>query len=101
MGCHFCGGGDQWIKTCRAPGGARLRVCDLCWEAGQLALMIVPGDRVVTARCDGCGIYGNPRDFPQVRPGGRKNAYAGTCGACAGESAEDARIERMGKGGTR
>jgi hypothetical protein len=48
-------------------------------------LVIVPGDRVVMARCDHCWRYGNPRDFMEVSSGGRKNAYSGSCTACAGE----------------
>jgi hypothetical protein len=48
-------------------------------------LVIVPGDRVVMARCDSCWRYGNPRTFVEVRPGGRKNAYAGTCAECTEE----------------
>jgi hypothetical protein len=47
--------------------------------------VIVPGDRVVMARCDSCWRYGNPREFVEVRAGGRKNAYSGTCSACAEE----------------
>jgi hypothetical protein len=46
-------------------------------------LVIVPGDHVVVARCNGCGTYGNPRGFADVRLGGRKGAYSGTCAACA------------------
>ncbi len=84
MGCTYCGGGDQWIKTCLAPDGFRLRVCDPCYETRASELVIVPGDHVVTARCDRCGHYGNPREFVEVHPGGRKDAYSGTCGACAG-----------------
>jgi hypothetical protein len=38
---------------------------------------------VVTARCDLCGAYGNPREFAEVSPGGRYNAYSGACGKCA------------------
>ena len=79
MGCAFCGGGDRWIKTCLASDGSRVRVCDSCWEA--LRLVIVPGDASVTARCDQCGRYGNPREFAEARPGGRKHAYAGICEA--------------------
>ncbi len=81
--CAFCGGGDRWIKTCLASDGSRLRLCDSCWRARSLELVIVPGDGVVTARCDLCGRYGNPREFVEVSPGGRKDAYSGTCGACA------------------
>jgi hypothetical protein len=84
MSCELCGGGDAWIKTCRTTEGSRLLVCDPCYEENSSDLVIVPGDAVVTARCDLCWRYGNPRDFVEVTPGGRKNAYAGTCGACAG-----------------
>jgi len=88
--CAFCGGGDRWIKTCRAPDGSRLRVCDPCWEAKRKAgLVIVPGDHLVSARCERCGAYGNPRGFAGLRAGGRHGAYSGTCRACA-EAAREA-----------
>jgi hypothetical protein len=48
-------------------------------------LVIVPGDHVVTARCEGCGTYGNPSEFSEVSLGGRKGAYSGVCQACARE----------------
>ena len=83
--CHSCGGGDRWIKTCRTEDGSRVRVCDPCWEAGRSELVIVPGDHLVTARCNGCGLYANPREFWDIRLGGRKGAYSGTCSACVGE----------------
>jgi hypothetical protein len=60
-------------------------VCDPCYDENASVLVIVPGDRTVTARCDLCWGYGNPRDFAEVRLGGRKNAYSGTCPECAGE----------------
>jgi hypothetical protein len=82
MSCHFCGGGDRWIKTCRAKDGYCLRLCDLCYEVLAPWFVIVPGDWVVAARCARCGVYGNPREFQEVMPGGRHNAYSGTCGAC-------------------
>jgi hypothetical protein len=85
MACELCGGGDMWIKTCLARDGSRLRLCDPCYEEHRPELIIVPGDTVVTARCEGCGRYGNPREFSEVALGGRKGAYSGTCGACAGE----------------
>ena len=81
MLCYFCGGGDWWIKTCLASGGSRVRVCDPCWEA--LRLTIGSGDASVTARCDRCGDYGNPREFAEASPGGRKDVYSGTCATCA------------------
>jgi hypothetical protein len=85
MSCELCKGGDAWIKTCRTTEGSRLLICDPCYEENSSVLVIVPGDRVVMARCDHCWCYGNPREFVEVRPGGRKNAYSGTCAACAGE----------------
>jgi hypothetical protein len=85
MSCELCGGGDMWIKTCRTPEGCRLLVGDDCYGEHTSVLVIVPGDRVVMARCEQCWRYGNPRDFVEVLLGGHKNAYSGTCGACAGE----------------
>jgi hypothetical protein len=83
MSCELCSGGDRWIKTCRTPSGSRLLVCDDCYEDHASELVIVPGDWVVTARCDSCGVYANPREFKNISLGGRHNAYSGTCGACA------------------
>jgi hypothetical protein len=83
MPCAFCGEGDEWIKTCRTKNGSRLRVCDPCWEVMSSWLVIIPGDWVVTGRCDECGAYFNPRDMLEFSPGGRYNAYSGTCRACA------------------
>jgi hypothetical protein len=85
MACELCGGGDRWIKTCVTPEGSRLLVCDSCWEEHASVLVMVPGDHVVTARCDSCGTYGNPREFSGVNLGGRKGAYSGTCATCAVE----------------
>lgn len=85
MACKLCGGGDAWIKTCLTPEGSRLLVCDPCYAEHKRELTIVPGDRVVAARCDLCGTYGNPREFSGLRLGGRKGAYSGTCAACAEE----------------
>ena len=67
MPCAFCGEGDEWIKTCRTKDGL-IRVCDPCWEALSPWLVMVPGNGVVTARCDGCGAYFNPRKIG-VQPG--------------------------------
>ena len=69
MSCELCGGGDKWIKTCLTPEGSRLLVCDPCYEEHASVLVIVPGDRTVTARCDHCWRYGNPREFVEVAPG--------------------------------
>jgi hypothetical protein len=75
----------MWIKTCLTSEGSRLLVCDECYEENASVLVIVPGDRTVMARCDHCWRYGNPREFVEVRPGGRKNAYSGTCAECTEE----------------
>lgn len=82
MGCAFCGGGDAWIKTLRAWDGSRVRLCDPCYETLARWFVVVPGDVPVAARCDRCWRYANPREFTIVSPGGRGNAYSGTCSAC-------------------
>jgi hypothetical protein len=82
MSCAFCGEGDRWIKTCRTKDGL-IHVCGPCWEVLEPWLVIVPGERVVTARCEGCGAYFNPREMAKFSPGGRYNAYSGMCRACA------------------
>jgi hypothetical protein len=46
-------------------------------------LVVVPGKRVVTGRCEVCGAYFNPREMAEYSPGGRYNAYSGTCEECA------------------
>jgi hypothetical protein len=69
MPCAFCGEGDMWIKTCRTKDSSRLRVCDPCWEVLSSWLVIVPGDAVVTARCEGCGAYFNPKEMDEFSPG--------------------------------
>jgi hypothetical protein len=101
VGCYYCGGGDAWIKTCLDLGGSRLCVCDPCYKPRASELVIMPGDRVVTARCDGCGVYGNPREFAEYRPGGRHGAFSGTCAACAEEGVGGSRTELVSKGGER
>jgi len=86
MACELCGGGDAWIKNCLTPEGSRLMVCDSCHAEHAAELILVPGRLVVTARCDSCGAYGNPREFSGTRLGGRKGSYSGTCQACAEEA---------------
>ncbi len=91
MACTFCGEGDRWIKTCRTKDGL-IRVCDPCWEILAPWLVIVPGDAVVSVRCDGCGAYFNPGEMKEFSPGGRYNAYSGTCRACTKEGAREAAV---------
>jgi hypothetical protein len=86
MGCRFCGEDDQWIKTCLV-NGSRIQVCETCYEALLPRPVIVPGESVITTRCDQCGRYSNPREMAKVSPGGRKDAYSGTCGTCAAPEA--------------
>jgi hypothetical protein len=85
VSCELCGEGERWIKTCIIPSGSRLLVCDPCYEELASVLVIVLGEWVVAARCDSCGVYGNPREFQEAEPGGRKDAYSGTCEACVAE----------------
>ena len=65
MACELCGGGDRWIKTCLTPRGSRLLVCDFCWEEHASELTIVPGDWVVTARCERAGPTATRVSFPR------------------------------------
>ena len=62
MSCELCGGGDEWIKTCLTTEGSRLLVCDECYEEHAPVLVIVPGNRVVMARCDQCCATATPED---------------------------------------
>jgi hypothetical protein len=94
MSCAFCGGGDMWIKTCLARDGSRLHLCDPCYEVLARWFLVVSGDWVVAARCDRCWRYGNPRDFVNARPGGRKDTYSGTCPECASEDHQAEKEER-------
>jgi hypothetical protein len=45
---------------------------------------------VVIARCDERKRYFSPWDMAEFSPGGRYNAYSGTCGACAEEGPREA-----------
>ena len=87
MDGELCGGGDLWIKTCLTAEGSGLLFCDPCHVEHAMELTIVPGRLVVTARCDACGAYDNPREFLGLRLGGRKGAYSGTCNGCVGKGA--------------
>jgi hypothetical protein len=90
VACAFCGEGDKWIKTCRTRDRSRILVCDPCWEVLTPKVVIVPGDGVVTARCDGCSAYVvNRRAMAKFSSGGHYNTYSGRCGACAGEGARE------------
>jgi len=82
MACAFCDEGDRWIKTCRTENNL-IRVCAPCWKVLSGWLVMVPEDSVATARCDRCGAYFNPGEMKEFSPGGRYNAYSGTCRACA------------------
>ena len=83
---YWSDGGKCHIRIYWEEEHAPVVICSELPDNGNTSVLaIVPGDRTVTARCDTCWRYGNPREFVEVRPGGRKNAYSGTCGACAEE----------------
>ena len=83
MACRLCGGGDRWIKTVRDGEGDTFPACDPCWLANRDGLVIVPGPVTVTARCDECLEFMNPRELA-VRRALVKEVYRGTCVSCAG-----------------
>ena len=81
MVCHLCGGGDRWIKTVRDGEGGTFPACDPCWLANRDGLVIVPGPFTVTARCDECDGFMNPRELA-VRRALVKEVYRGICRSC-------------------
>ena len=85
MACRLCGGGDRWIKTVRPRygGASAFPVCDPCYALLARRVWIVPGSVTVTARCDECDEFMNPRELA-VRRALVKEVYRGTCVACAG-----------------
>ncbi len=46
------------------------------WRYLEVWLVIVSGDAVVTARCDLCWRYLNPREMAEFSPGARRDAYS-------------------------
>jgi hypothetical protein len=68
----------------RAGEGEPFPACDPCYEANREGLMIVPGLEIVSARCNSCGEWGNPREFSELSKGGRWDAYSGVCISCGG-----------------
>jgi hypothetical protein len=87
--CEGCGVVAPALKTVRWRSGERRFVlCDPCWGPMRGAMWVVPGDFTVTARCDACGAYLNPRELvPETRrPGGgykRDVIASGLCRGCA------------------
>ncbi len=85
MACRLCGGGDRWIKTVRDGEGRTFPACDDCYLAADSgSLVIVPGPMSVTARCDECDGFMNPRELA-VRRALVKEIYREICVSCAGE----------------
>jgi hypothetical protein len=90
--CSACGHEELALKTVRwkaAPrkGARRWVICDACYEPLSGALWIVAGDFSITARCDVCHRYLNPRELVTSRPGGgykRDVIASGLCASCLG-----------------
>ncbi len=83
MLCDNCGVESLALKTCRfRTGEIGFVLCDPCWEPLRDTVWIVPGETVVTVRCDRCGSYGNPQDYEGLRPAGRKDCFGGLCREC-------------------
>lgn len=74
---------DRWIKTVRNGEGDTFPACDPCWLANRDGMVIVPGPITVTARCDECLTFMNPRELA-VRRGLVRKRYVGICVTCAG-----------------
>jgi len=91
MRCTRCGVEEAAMKTVRprSGGASPFQLCDGCYPALRRWVWIIPGHVTVTARCDACLEFVNPREIvPEtLRPAGWKEAYGGTCRMCAQEEA--------------
>ena len=91
MRCVSCDREEMALPTVRwrkNGSGFKFVLCDQCLDAPLRSYVwIVPGPFSVTARCDGCGRYVNPRELVTSRPGGgykRDVIASGMCAACLG-----------------
>ena len=90
MRCDNCGHEEAALKTVRwraSEWWQTFTICDPCYWPLAKRLWIRAGDFTVTSRCEGCGMFCNPRDLVESRPGGhgkRDLVSTGTCAACAG-----------------
>ncbi len=90
MRCVSCGVEELALPTVRwrkNGSGNKFVLCNSCLDAPLRSYVwIVPGGFSITARCDSCGAYMNPRDLVTSRPGGgakRDVIASGLCGECA------------------
>jgi hypothetical protein len=67
----------------RSGGASPFPVCDACYPALARWVWIVPGPFTVTARCDECDRFLNPRELA-VRRALVKEVYRGICASCSG-----------------
>jgi hypothetical protein len=58
------------------------RLFELRGRAAGKRMAVLPKEG---GHCDGCGTYGDPREFTEVVLGGRRGALSGMCGGCAEE----------------
>jgi len=81
--CDGCGA-EGWFKTviCRDDRDRGGVLCDACWLHLADRLWIVAGPVTVTARCDECDGFMNPRELVAIR-GLVKESYRGTCVSCS------------------
>jgi len=89
--CVSCGHEELALPTVRwrkSVKGQKFVLCESCLDAPLRSYAwLVPGDFSVTARCDGCWCYLNPRELVTSRPGGgykRDIIASGLCSDCVG-----------------
>jgi len=84
--CDGCGA-EGWFKTVirRDDRDRRGTLCDACYGPLARLLWIVAGPFTVTARCDECDGFLNPRELA-VRRALVKEIYRGICVSCADQS---------------
>ena len=90
MRCVSCGSEEISLPTVRwrkNGHGRKFVVCNTCLDTPLRSYVwLVAGDFSITARCDGCGRYLNPRELvPEtLRQGGyKRDVYTGLCASCA------------------
>ena len=85
MRCDRCGATAPVLKTVRwrDHNGGPFILCDSCWLPISAAVWIVPGQVAAFGRCRHCSGWFGVRELTGLKPGGRRDAWIGTCRRCA------------------
>lgn len=58
-------------------------MCDGCWHPISHLVWVVLGPVACFGKCVSCGEWESARKLVGLKPGGRRDAWIGTCGRCA------------------